>query len=66
MTDAGFVLAAYAIVLGVLGGYVVALGRRARSARRLLGTIERQRATLQGDQRANAGTSDAEARGPER
>ena len=68
MTDAGFVLAAYAVVLGVLGGYVVTLGRRTRSARRLLGTIERQRATLQGDQRANAnaGVSDAEARGPER
>ena len=66
MTDPAFVLAAYTVVLGALGGYVVTLGRRGRSARRLLDAVARQRATQPGDERPNTGASDAEARGPER
>jgi hypothetical protein len=33
MTDAGFVLAAYAVILGGLGLYTVTLWRRLRGAR---------------------------------
>lgn len=34
MTDAGFVLAAYGVILGGLGLYTVTLWRRLRAARR--------------------------------
>lgn len=34
MTDAGFVIAAYAVIIGGLGLYTVALWRRLRAARR--------------------------------
>ncbi len=33
MTDAGFVIAAYAVIVGGLGVYTVALWRRLRAAR---------------------------------
>lgn len=33
MTDAGFVIAAYAVILGGLGAYTVVLWRRLRAAR---------------------------------
>ncbi|MFZ5853790.1 MAG: hypothetical protein ACOYXS_04690 [Chloroflexota bacterium] len=66
MSDPGFVLAAYTIVLGVLGGYVVALGRRDRSARRLLDAVARQRATRPEDQAKDAEANEAEERGLER
>ena len=75
MTDPGFILAAYTVVLGGLGGYVVTLDRRGRAARRLLEAVARQQATEPGDERPNApasdvdpntGASDAEGRGPGR
>jgi hypothetical protein len=34
VTDAGFVIAAYVVIIGGLGAYTVALWRRLRSARR--------------------------------
>lgn len=34
MTDAGFVIAAYAVIIGGLGLYTVVLWRRLRAARR--------------------------------
>ena len=37
MTDAGFVIAAYTVIIGGLGLYAVALWRRVASARRELG-----------------------------
>jgi CcmD family protein len=36
MTDAGFVIAAYAVIIGGLGLYAFTLGRRLTSARREL------------------------------
>lgn len=39
MSDAGFVAAAYAVVLGGLAVYAVSIARRVRTARRLGGAI---------------------------
>lgn len=36
MTDAGFVIAAYGVILGGLGLYALVLGRRVRAARAAL------------------------------
>ena len=43
MTDIAFVLGAYVVVLGGIGAYAVALGRRVASAHRLAASIERER-----------------------
>ena len=43
MTDAPFVLAAYAVVLGGLVGYAVTLRRRFSAARRIVAAVERER-----------------------
>ena len=61
MTDAGFVVGAYAVVLGGLLVYVVSIGRRAREARRTSQALKRQRE--QGSEAA-AGTSSAIAAPP--
>lgn len=43
MTDIAFVLGAYVVVLGGIGAYAVALGRRVASAHRLAASVERER-----------------------
>lgn len=43
MSDAGFVAAAYAIVLGGLAGYVLTIARRRRAALRMADAIGRER-----------------------
>ena len=43
MSDPGFVIAAYAIVLGGLGIYAAMLGRRARTARQVAQLLEHER-----------------------
>jgi len=42
MTDAAFVIAAYGIVLGSLGGYAIVLSRRSSAARFAERAIRRQ------------------------
>ena len=43
MTDAPFVVGAYAIVIMGLAGYAVTLGRRLAAARRIVGAVEGER-----------------------
>lgn len=42
MSNPEFVVAAYAVVLGGLAGYVVSIARRVRAARRTTGMLERE------------------------
>lgn len=43
MTDAPFVVGAYAIVIIGLAGYAMTLRRRLSAARRIVGAVERER-----------------------
>lgn len=43
MTDAPFVIGAFAVVLASLGAYAATLGRRISAARRVVAAIERER-----------------------
>ena len=43
MTDAPFVIGAFAVVLASLGAYAASLGRRISAARRVVAAIEHER-----------------------